>query len=77
VVEDTGHLKLVGSVTERDMRGAGLLMTGALRKSGSERSSDPCLPFVVRARRLKKRAGKLHAHRVMSLPVADKAGGYL
>ena len=33
------------------------LMTGALRTCASKRSCDPCLPVVVRARRLKRGVG--------------------
>jgi len=77
VVEDTGHLKLVGSVTARDVRGGGVAddrRASKVRVGKIIRSLSVCCGA---SKTVKETRRKLHAHRVTSLPVADKAGGYL
>ena len=51
--EDTAHLKLVGVVTEHDVYGG----VAADDQRAWKRSCDHCLPVVMRASRLKQRAG--------------------
>jgi len=74
VVEDTEHLKLVSVVTERDVRGDSY----PARFESSRRKDHPTLfGCCGRSKTVKETRRKLHAHRVMRLPVADKAGVYL
>jgi len=77
VVEDTGHLKLVGAVTERDMRGGWVADDRRASKVRVGKIIRPLFACCGASKTVKETRRKLHAHRVMSLPVADKAGGYL
>jgi len=74
VVEDTEQLKLVGSVTERDLYWR--MVTGAHRTFVSKELST-LFAWYSESKTVKETRRKFHAHRAMSLPVADKAGGYL
>jgi CBS domain-containing protein len=77
MVEEREHFKFVGVVTERDVwcgvaaddRRASQVRVG--------KNTRPLFASCGATETVKETRRKLHAHRVTSLPVADKAGGYL
>jgi CBS-domain-containing membrane protein len=77
VVEDTEHIKLVGSVTERNQRFGVTAGDRRTSKVRVEKIIRPLFACCGASKTDKETRRKLHAHRVTSLPVADKAGGYL
>jgi len=75
VVEDTEPLQLVGVVTERDVH---LGVAADDRRASEVRVRKIMRPLSAccgASETVEEARRKLHAHRVTSLPVAEKAGG--